>query len=68
MTRLLSRRAVVLLVVVAALLTALTAGTTLWDTRPASDAELASARAQVSEQVSGAQFRADLASCRDDPQ
>lgn len=57
----------VLLLVAAALLTALVAGTTIWDTRPVGADELASARAQVQEQVDSPGFEKQLAGCRADP-
>jgi len=68
LSRFFSRRAVVLLLVAAALLTALVAGTTVWNTRSVGDRELASARAQVDEQVRQPGFEQDLASCRENPE
>lgn len=66
--RFFSRRAVAVLLIAAGALTAVIAGTTIWNTRPVGAGELASARAQVQEQVSAPQFQKDLSSCRDDPQ
>jgi hypothetical protein len=68
LSRFCSRRAVVLLLLTAALLTALLAGTTLWNTRPVSATELAEAQAQVREQMSQPAFQRDLQTCRDDPE
>ena len=68
LSRFCSRRAVVLLLLSAALLTALLAGTTLWNTRPVSATELAEARAQVREQMSQPAFHLDLQPCRAAPQ
>ena len=68
LSRFCSRRAVVLLLLSAALLTALLAGTTLWNTRPVGATELAEARAQVREQMSQPAFQRDLQTCRDDPE
>jgi ABC-2 type transport system permease protein len=68
LSRFFSRRAVALLLLAAAALIALVAVTTLWNTRPVSDAELASARAQVQQQVESPHFQRDLDQCKDDPQ
>ena len=68
LSRFCSRRAVVLLLLSAALLTALLAGTTLWNTRPIGATELAEAQAQVREQMSQPAFQLDLQTCRDDPE
>jgi hypothetical protein len=68
LARLFSRRAVVLLLLAAAVLTALIAGTTIWNTRPVSASDLAAARAQVEQQVSSPEFQQDLKTCRDDPE
>ena len=65
--RFFSRRAVVLLVLGAALLTGLLAGSRVWDTRPVSAADLAEAKAQVAEQVAQPGFQQELRTCRDDP-
>ena len=68
LSRFRSRRAVALLLVAAALLTALIAGATLWNTRPITPSELASARAQVAAQLSSPEFARELKSCRTDPE
>jgi ABC-2 type transport system permease protein len=68
LSRFFSRRAVALLLVVAALLTLLVAGTTIWDTRPVSAREQASAQAQVREQLRDPGFTEQLADCRSDPE
>ena len=68
LSRFFSRRAVVLLLLAAALLTALIAGSTIWNTRPVSAADLASAKAQVEQQVSSPEFQEDLQTCRDNPE
>jgi hypothetical protein len=68
LSRLRSRRAVALLLVAAALLTALIAGATLWNTRPVTPSELGSARAQVAAQLSSPEFARELKSCRTDPE
>jgi hypothetical protein len=68
LSRYFSRRAVVLLLVAAALLTALVAGTTIWNTRPVSGNELATARAQVQQQVDSPEYKRDLAGCESDPE
>ena len=68
LSRLFSRRAVALLLLMAAALTVLVTATTIWGSRPVSDQELASARAQVREQVAQPGFQRDLRSCRDHPE
>lgn len=68
LSRCFSRRAVALLLVAAALLTALVAGTTIWNTRPVSERDLAAAQAQVDEQVRQPGFEQELANCREDPE
>jgi hypothetical protein len=67
LSRFFSRRAVALLLVAAALLTLLIAGTTVWDTRPVSAREQASAQAQVREQLRDPGFTEQLAACEADP-
>jgi ABC-2 type transport system permease protein len=67
LTRFFSRRAVVLLLVAAALLTALVAGAAIWDSRPVSGDDLASARAQVQQQLASPEYKKDLANCVSDP-
>jgi ABC-2 type transport system permease protein len=68
LSRLVSRRAVVLIILGAALLTALVAGSTIWETRPVSATDLAQARAQVQEVLSQPDFQRDLQTCRDSPE
>ncbi len=68
LNRFFSRRAVALLLLAAALLTALIATTTLWDTRPVSDAERATARAQVAQQLADPAFQRDLRACEQRPE
>ncbi len=67
LSRYFSRRAVVLLLVAAALLTALVAGTTIWNTRPVSGNDLADARAQVQQQLDSPEYKQDLAAARATP-
>lgn len=62
-----SRRAVVLLLLTATLLTALLAGTALWDTRPVSAQERARAEAQAQLAADDPQLKEDLADCRENP-
>jgi ABC-2 type transport system permease protein len=68
LSRFLSRRAIVLILLGAALLVALLAGSTIWNTRPVSATDLAGAKAQVQEQLSQPGFQRDLATCRDSPE
>jgi hypothetical protein len=66
--RLWSRRAVVLLVLAATLLTALLAATAVWDTRPMSADERAAAEVQAANAAADPLFKKDLAQCREDPE
>jgi hypothetical protein len=68
LARFFSRRAVALLLLAAALLTALITVTTIWNTRPVSAEDLAGARAQVREQVSQPGFQRELRGCRAEPE
>lgn len=68
LSRLVSRRAVVLVVLGAALLIALIAGSTLWDSRPVTAGELAQAEAQVQEVLGQPDFQRDLKTCQDGPE
>ena len=68
LSRYFSRRAVTLLLAAAALLTALVAGITIWDTRPVSARDLAAAQAQVDQQVRQPGFERELANCRENPE
>lgn len=67
LSRLTARRAVVLLGVAAALLTALVAGTTIWETRPVSAAERATAEALADQERDNPDLEQQLAACREDP-
>ena len=68
LSRFFSRRAVVLLLLTAGLLSVLVAGSTLWSTRPVSAGDQAAAEAQVREQVNRPGFQQELAACRTDPE
>ncbi len=68
LARFFSRRAVVLTLLAAALLTALVAGAAIWDSRPVSDHDLAAARAQVQQQLDSPEYKKDLANCVSDPE
>ncbi len=63
-----SRRAVAMLLLVAALLTVLLAATALWDTRPATAAEQARAELQLEQALNDPQLREDVTDCRDNPE
>jgi hypothetical protein len=67
LTRFFSRRAIVLLILAAALLTALVAGTTLWNTRPVSAHDMAQARAQVQEALASPDYQRELSNCEKNP-
>lgn len=68
LTRFFSRRAVALLLLAAAALTAVITITTVWNTRPVSAGDKASAQAQVQQQLDDPGFQRELRSCRDDPE
>jgi ABC-2 type transport system permease protein len=68
LTRFRSRRAIVLILVAAALLTALLAVTTIWDTRPVSAQELAQAEDLAQAEAQRPMYQRQLARCEDDPQ
>jgi hypothetical protein len=68
LSRLTARRAVVLLAVAAALLTALVAGTTIWETRPLSTGERAAAEALAAEQRDSPMLQRELSMCQEDPE
>ena len=68
LARFFSRRAVVLTLVAAALLTVLVAGAAIWDSRPVSHHDLAAARAQVQQQLASPEYKKDLANCVGDPE
>jgi ABC-2 type transport system permease protein len=62
-----ARRAIALMLVGAALLTALIAFTTIWETRPVSDADRARAEAQAAAQAREPYVEEELARCQQDP-
>ena len=66
--RLRTRRAVVLMVLAAALLTALLAATAIWDTRPVSAAARADAEVQAATAAADPMFVKDLEQCRERPE
>lgn len=68
LTRFFSRRAVVLLLVATALIGAFLAGTTIWNTRPVTAQELATAQAQAKEQATEQDTATEIATCRLDPE
>ncbi len=65
--RLRSRRAVALILLAAALLTALLAATAIWDTRPVSDADRADAELQATTAAADPAVQQDLEQCRANP-
>ena len=67
LVRLLSRRAVALLLLAATLLVALVAFETVWRTRPPSVQELAEARLLAHQETLDAGYRRDFADCRRSP-
>ncbi|HET9500570.1 MAG TPA: hypothetical protein VFO98_09930 [Marmoricola sp.] len=62
-----SRRAIALLVLLTVLLAAFVAFKTAWDTRPMSQAEIATARAQADMDAHRSDIDADLRTCLSDP-
>jgi ABC-2 type transport system permease protein len=62
-----SRRAIVLMLLAAALLTGLLAGTAIWDTRPVSDADRAAAVASANAAAQDPELIRDIADCRENP-
>jgi ABC-2 type transport system permease protein len=68
LSRLFSRRAVALLLLATVAVTALMTVTTIWNTRPVSARDLATAEAQVQQQLDDPGFQRDLRSCRDNPE
>lgn len=66
--RIRSRRAIVLIVLAAALLAGLLAGSAAWDSRPVSALEQARAEAQAQAQASDRRVQEDLADCEADPE
>lgn len=67
-TRLRWRRAIRILVLAAFAIVALTAAITIWDTRPISADEVASAEAQLAEEMQQPYVQEELESCRADPE
>lgn len=67
LSRLRSRRAVVLLLLGAALLTALLAGTTAWETRPVTPADRAAAEARAEAEAEQPYVRQEIARCERNP-
>jgi ABC-2 type transport system permease protein len=68
LTRFRSRRAIVLILVAAALLTALLVVTTIWDTRPVSAADLAGAEETAQAEAQRPVYQRQLAQCERDPE
>lgn len=68
LTRFRSRRAIVLVLIAAALLTALVAGTTIWETRPVSAADQARAEKLAAQERDQPWAKRDLRQCLKDPQ
>lgn len=66
--RLRSRRAVVLLLLVAALLTVLLAGTAIWDSRPVTADERAAAEVQAANAAQDPLLERDIAQCEQAPE
>ncbi|WP_205473565.1 hypothetical protein [Nocardioides sp. SYSU D00038] len=62
------RRAVLLLVAAAFVIPAILLATTLWGTRPVSDAELRSAQEQAAAAAESPQLQLDIADCEADPE
>ena len=67
LTRFRSRRVIALLVLLAAVLAAGVAAKSAWDTRPLSDQEVATAKAQAAMDADRSDIKADLATCLADP-
>jgi hypothetical protein len=67
LTRFRSRRAIILLILAAAVLTFLVAAKTSWDTRPLSADDLSSARAQAASDAQQADLREQIDACIKDP-
>jgi hypothetical protein len=65
--RFLSRRAVVLILLGAVLLTAVLAVTTIWETRPVSASAQAAAQAQVDAEIASPRFQRQLERCQEKP-
>lgn len=67
LTRFRSRRAIVLMLLAAALLSAVIAGTTIWETRPVSPADRAAAQAQAETEGQQPFYKRDLERCEMNP-
>jgi len=67
LSRFVSRRAVVLLLLAATVITVAITAMTIWNTRPVSADDLARARAQVQQRLDDPGFQRELRTCRDDP-
>jgi ABC-2 type transport system permease protein len=67
LSRFFSRRAVALLLVAAALLAALVAGTTIWNTRPVGADGLARAQAQAAQMADQPRYANEIETCQEDP-
>lgn len=67
LTRYLTRRAIALLIITAVLLSTLVAFKSAWDTRPASEQEVATAEAQAGIEATRDDIRNDLEKCLRDP-
>ncbi|HSE10396.1 MAG TPA: hypothetical protein VLB29_17165 [Nocardioidaceae bacterium] len=67
LTRFRWRRAIVLMLVAGALLTAVIGGTTLWETRPVTAEDRAAAEAQAAAEAASPQFERELAACERRP-
>ncbi len=63
-----SRRAIALVLLAAAVLTALLAWTAIWDSRPVSSHDLAAARAQAAADAQDPGLEQELAACRANPE
>ncbi|MGH3332913.1 MAG: hypothetical protein ACRDPJ_16570 [Nocardioidaceae bacterium] len=68
LTRFRSRRAIVLMLVAAALLTAVVAATTIWDTRPITAEDRAAAQAQVDQMAQEPWAKKEIARCEKNPE
>lgn len=62
-----SRRAIALLILLAAVLAALVAFKTAWDTRPPSTLEIATAQARAEQEATRSDIKADVAGCLKSP-
>lgn len=67
LTRYFSRRTIALLLLAAALFTGLVAAKTIWDTRPATATEMATAQAQSDLAAEQSNLKQELIECRQDP-